>query len=165
MVQILLLSEDIENHPGPCTSCTTIRHPSYCNYLRVAIYMVFLGEKLLPDPASKHDALVNDVSDGFADLKNLLGQYYQAHLNELKNLKTNISPFMDSMKHWGRNGGLERDQYYDIVSHTNWKNLDGSLKKKHNISCNECPKLIAHVMFPATTNKSQKERKEIQGML
>ena len=87
MVTILLLSGDIENHPGPCTSCATIRHPSYCNYLRVAIYMVFLGEKLLPDPAGKDDSLVIDVSDGFADHKNLLGQYYQAHLNELQNLK------------------------------------------------------------------------------
>ena len=106
-----------------------IRHPNYCNYLQVAIYKVFLGEKLLPDPSGKDDALDVDVCDGFADLKHLLGQYYQAHLNELKNLKKNISRFMDSMKQWGRNGGLERNQYCDIFSPTNWKNLDDSLKK------------------------------------
>ena len=70
---------------------------------------------------------------------------------------------MDSMKQWGRNGGLERDQYCNIFSPTNWKNLDSSLKKKHTISCNECPKLIAHGMFPSTTNKFQKERKENPG--
>ena len=81
---ILFLSGDIEKNPGPDTSWTTIRH---CNYLRVAIYMVFLGEELLPGPAGKDDALVVDVSDGFTYLKILLGQYYQAHLNELKNLK------------------------------------------------------------------------------
>ena len=75
--------------------------PNYCNYLWVAIYMVFLGEKLLPDPAAKDDALVIDASDGFAELKSLLGQYYQPHLNELKNLKKNISRFMESMKQWG----------------------------------------------------------------
>ena len=63
--------------------------------------MVFFGEKLLPDPAGEDDALAIDVSDGFADLKNLLGQYYQPHLNELKNLKKTNSHFMDSMKQWG----------------------------------------------------------------
>ena len=158
----LLLSGDIEKNTGPGASWTTIRHPNYCNYLRVAIYMVFLGEKLLPDPADEDDVLVIDVSDGFADLKNLLGQYYQPHLNELKNLKKNISCFMDSMKQWGRYGGLERDQYCNIFSPTNWKNLDSSLKKKHTISCSECPKLISHGMFPST-NKFQKERKENPG--
>ena len=130
MVMILLLSGDIEKNPGPETTWTTIRHPDYCNYLRVAIYKVFLGERLLPDPASKDDVIVIDVSDGLVELKQLLGQYYQAHLSELKNLKIYISRFMDSMKQWGRNGGLERDQYCDIFSPTNWKNLDGSLKKK-----------------------------------
>ena len=44
MAMILLLSGDIEKHPGPNTNWTTIRHPNYCNYLRVAIYKVFLGE-------------------------------------------------------------------------------------------------------------------------
>ena len=73
---------------------------------------------MLPDPALKDDALVIDLSDGFPDLINLLGQYIQAHLNELKNLKNNISRFMVSMKQWGRNGGLERDQYCDIFSPT-----------------------------------------------
>ena len=53
------------------------------------------------------------------ELKQLLGQYYQAHLSELKNLKIYISRFMDSMKQRGRNGGLERDQYCDIFSPTN----------------------------------------------
>ena len=33
------------------------------------------------------------------------------------------------MKQWDRNGGLEMDQYCDIFSPTNWKNLDGSLEK------------------------------------
>ena len=75
LVLSLLLSGDIEKNPGPGTSWTTIRHPNYCNYLRVAIYKVFLGEKLLPDPSGKDDALDVDVCDGFADLKNLLGQY------------------------------------------------------------------------------------------
>ena len=101
MVMILLLSGDIKKNPGPGASRRTIRHPNYCNYLWVAIYMVFLGEKLLPDPAAKDDALVIDASDGFAELKSLLGQYYQPHLNELKNLKKNISRFMESMKQWG----------------------------------------------------------------
>ena len=98
-----------------------------------------------------------------ADLKNFLGQYYQPHLNELKNLKKNVSRFMDSMKQWGRNGGLERDEYCDIFSPIKWKNLVGSLKKKHTISCNECPKVIAHGMFPTTTTKFQNDRKENPG--
>ena len=41
---ILLLSGDIERHPGP-DSWTTIKHPNFCNYLRVCIYKIFLGEK------------------------------------------------------------------------------------------------------------------------
>ena len=86
MVMILLLSGDIEKNPGPGASWTTIQHPNYCNYLQVAIIYGIFGRKLLPDPAGEDDALVIDVSDGFADLKNLLGQYYQPHLNELKNL-------------------------------------------------------------------------------
>ena len=89
-----------------------------------------MGERLLPDPASKDDVIVIDVSDGLVELKQLLGQYYQAHLSELKNLKIYISHFMDSMKQWGSNGGLERDQHCGIFSPTNWKNLDGSLKIK-----------------------------------
>ena len=88
----ILLRGDMEKNPGPGTSWTTIRHPNYCNYLRLAIYMIFLGEKLRPDPAGKDDAYGIDVSDGFTYLKR---QYYQAHLNELKNLKNNISRFMD----------------------------------------------------------------------
>ena len=43
---------------------------------------------------------------------------------------------MDSMIQWGRNGGLEREQYCEFFSPTNWRNLDGSLKKKHSIEMN-----------------------------
>ena len=65
---ILLLSGDIEKNPGPDTSWTTIRHPNYCNYFVGCNYMVFLGEKLLSDPAGKDDALVIDVT-GLQTLK------------------------------------------------------------------------------------------------
>ena len=44
-----------------------------------------------PDP--KVDSLTFDVCDGFADLKNLFGQHYQAHHVELKSLKKNNSRF------------------------------------------------------------------------
>ena len=87
MVMILLLIGNIEKNPGPETTWRTIRQPDYCNYLRVATYKVFLGERLLPDPASKDDVVVIDASDGLVELKQLLGQYYQAHLSGLKNLK------------------------------------------------------------------------------
>ena len=63
---------------------------------------------------------------------------------------------MDSMKQWGRNGGLEWDQYCGIFSPTNWKNLDGSLNKKHTISCKECPKLMARGMAPTNSRKKEK---------
>ena len=43
MMIILLLSGDIERRPGP-DSWTTIKHPNFCNYLRVSIYKIFLGE-------------------------------------------------------------------------------------------------------------------------
>ena len=68
---ILLLSGDIERRPGP-DSWTTIKHPNFGDYLRVSIYKIFLGEKLLPDPKyGKDDSLTIDMCDGFADLKNL----------------------------------------------------------------------------------------------
>ena len=54
MVIILLLSGDIERCPVP-DSWTTIKHPNFCNYLRVSIYKIFLGEKLLPDPKDGKD--------------------------------------------------------------------------------------------------------------
>ena len=44
MIIILLLSGNIERHPGP-DSWTTIKHPDFCNYLRICIYKIFLGEK------------------------------------------------------------------------------------------------------------------------
>ena len=69
MAMILLLSGDIKKNPGPDTSWTTMLHPNYCNDLRVAIYKVFLGDKLLSDPAGKDDALVIDVSNRLADIK------------------------------------------------------------------------------------------------
>ena len=100
MMIILLLSG--ERDPGP-DSWTTIKHPNFCNYLRVCIYKIFLGEKLLPDPKDgKDDSLTIDGCDGFADLKNLFGQHYQAHLVELKSLKKNNSRFMVTMKNWGK---------------------------------------------------------------
>ena len=128
MMIILLLSGDIERHPGP-DSWTTIKHPNFCNYLRVCIYKIFLGEKLLPDPKDgKDDSLTIDVCDGFADLKNLFGQHYQAHLVELISLKKNNSRFMVTMKKWGKETCLDRDQYCEIFSPSNWKNLDNSVK-------------------------------------
>ena len=132
MMIIFLLSGDIERHPGP-DSWTTIKHPNFFNYLRVCTYKIFLGEKLLPDPKDgKDDSLTIDVCDGFADRKNLFGQHYQAHIVELKSLKKINSRFMVKMKNWGKEACFDRDQYCEIFSPSNWKNLDNSVKKTYN---------------------------------
>ena len=72
------------------------------------------------------------MCDGFADLKNLFGQHYQAHLVELKSLKKNNSRFMVTMKNWGKEACLERDQYCEIFSPLTGKNWITLLKKTYN---------------------------------
>ena len=62
---ILLLSMDVEENPGP-ENWTALRAPNYCNYLRVAIYKVFTGVKLIPSEDTE-DQIVS-VEDGFDEL-------------------------------------------------------------------------------------------------
>ena len=72
------------------------------------------------------------MCDGFADLRNLFGQHYQAHLVEVKSLKKNNSRFIMTMKNWGKEACLDRDQYCEVFSPSNWRNLDNSVKKIYN---------------------------------
>ena len=154
---LLLLSGDVETNPGPA-SWTAIRQPDFCNFLRVALYMVFEGLDLLPDPEGRNNDTSVTVSAGFIHLKNLYGDHYQAHLSELKPLQKNIKNFLNTMKEWGKNNCSERNEYCNIFSPINWKNLEDLVKKKHTVSCNECPRLNGHGLFPSKTNKYQKER-------
>ena len=101
VILLILLSGDIETNPGP-DSWTSIRQPDFCNFLRVAIYMVFEEIDLLPNPDENNNALVG-VKARFIELKTFYGEYYQAHLMELKPLQKNIKAFTGTMKEWGRN--------------------------------------------------------------
>ena len=156
MAMLLLLSGDIEKNPGPY-SWSKIKSPEFCNYLRVAIYKIFLGEKLLPDKDDS-DSLKIQLVDGFSDLQILFGQNYEAHLIDLKSLKKHNSRFMEAMVKWGRTASQARNEYCDIFSPIEYNKLDDLIKKKHTIICNECPKLPAHGMFPSSANIYKNER-------
>ena len=79
------MSMDIEINPGP-ENWSALRAPNYCNFLRVAIYKVFTGAKLIPSDEDHEDEIIS-VEDGFNDLQLLFGQHFQAHLIDLKVLK------------------------------------------------------------------------------
>ena len=118
-----------------------------------------MGEKLLPN--GKHDSLI-DVCDGFADLTDLFGEHYQAHLVQLKSLKKNNSRFMVTMKNWAKKFVLieiNTVRFFLPPTGKIWM----TLLKKYTIICNECPKLVGHGMFPSITNKYKKERMENLG--
>ena len=133
MMLILLSCMDIEKNPGPET-WTAIRNPNFCNFLRVAIYKVFLGDKLIPTKENDAECeSVIEVDIGLRELKELLGEHYKAESIDTKNLKKNISRFMDSMKIWGEKASSEKDHYCDVFSPLNWKNLNRNQKKEHQI--------------------------------
>ena len=45
---------DIEKNPG-LENWSALRTPNYCNFLRVAIYKVFIGEKLITSKEDSED--------------------------------------------------------------------------------------------------------------
>ena len=50
----------------------------------------------------------------------------------MNSLKKNNSRFAMTIKNWGQEACLDRDQYCEIFSPSNWKNVDDSVKKTYN---------------------------------
>ena len=149
---ILLLSGDIEKNPGP-ENWYSLRHPNMCPFFRTAVYMVFDHKKLLPKSSDDFVEFV-DIDDGFIELQDIFQQYFDAHLIVLKSLKKNILHFMNKNKDWGRNDSLSKNEYYSTFTPTIWVKLTEAEKLKHNLFCNECPKIHFELMakFPSTSN-------------
>lgn len=145
-------------NPGP-ENWSALRAPNYCNFLRVAIYKVFIGEKLIPSKEDSGDEIIS-VEDGFNDLQLLFGHHFQAHLIDLKVLKKNISRFTESMIIWGKKSAPKRNEYCSIFSPSNWNDLSGKSKTEHTVFCSECPKLNGHGMFPSSSIDSRKTGKQ-----
>ena len=161
---LLVLSGDIETNPGP-GHWYSLNHPKMCGFFRVAMYFIIEGRKLTPQEGNVPFDCNVDMKEGFDDLQKLFGENYEAHLIDLKTLKTSASRFTASLAKWSKHSSQDKMDYFDYFCPKNWQNLEDAEQKKHTLFCEECLKSCSELQakFPSTTAKYKQERLENPG--
>ena len=135
LILILLLSGDIETHPGPIAFNYQINNPELCGYYRTAIFSVISGINLVTNV----DESVS-LGDNLNEMKVIFGNQFNVNEldeNKLRKLKSKIVKYNSD---WGRNRLRDnKKEYYEYFSTKNWLSLSDKIKRKHSLHCKKCP--------------------------
>lgn len=130
---ILLLSGDVETHPGP--AYYQIHNPELCGYYRTAIFSVVTGINLSKD--------INEdlsIDENLVELKKIFGNHFNIHELEGQKLKKMKSKILQYNADWGKNRHRNnKKDYYEYFATKNWLNLSDKIKRRHTLCCKKCP--------------------------
>ena len=102
------------------------------------------------------------MDEGFTQLQELFGNYYDSHKLQYNLFKMNIRRFNDANKKWSRVNAQKKDKYFEFFSPVNWQKLQYTEKVKHIKFCDECviKNIDIQASFPSTSIRFSNARKE-----